>query len=129
MTVCSCVVTRKQETTLLNGMGPAINAGYCSGNGQTCLEGTGMGVLGQLKSWLEDKQGHSAFWLTGFTGTGKSAIAGHSQRLTLWMETSARVSFAREILRIEATFEWSSRLLPFSSLIDTLNFERSCFEP
>ena len=34
-----------------------------------------MGVLGQLKSWLEDKQGHSAFWLTGVTGTGKSTIA------------------------------------------------------
>ena len=75
LTVCSCVVTRKQETTLLNGMGPTINAGYCSGNGQTCLEGTGVGVLGQLKSWLEDERGHSAFWLTGFTGTGKSTIA------------------------------------------------------
>jgi len=39
------------------------------------MKGTRRGVLQQLEDWLHDGQGERFFWLSGFAGTGKSAIA------------------------------------------------------
>jgi len=39
------------------------------------MKGTRRGVLQQLEDWLHDEQGERFSWLSGFAGTGKSAIA------------------------------------------------------
>jgi len=56
-------------------MHPTNGAGYRFGNRKGCLRGTRADVLLQLEHWLEDKQDHRVFWLSGLAGTGKSTIA------------------------------------------------------
>ena len=52
------------------------------------MKGTRRGVLQQLEDWLHDEQGERFFWLSGFEGAGKSAIA----------QTFAEICFAEGIL-------------------------------
>jgi len=56
-------------------MCPTNGAGYRFGNRKGCLRGTRADVLLQLEHWLENKQDHRVFWLSGLAGTGKSTIA------------------------------------------------------
>ena len=56
-------------------MHPTNRAEYRFGNRKGCLRGTRADVLLQLEHWLEDKQDHRVFWLSGLAGTGKSTIA------------------------------------------------------
>jgi len=76
------------DLSLLNRMNHVVGAGHHSGDRQGCIKGTRRGVLQQLEDWLHDEQGERFFWLTGFAGTGKSAIA----------QTFAKICFADGIL-------------------------------
>ena len=43
--------------------------------GSGCLEGTRVKILEDMMDWIRDTTAQKIFWLTGWAGTGKSAIA------------------------------------------------------
>ncbi len=67
---------------VVNGLNNAIEAPYdYAGNKrkkmESCLEGTRVKVLGEIKDWVErtDRNHARIFWLSGMAGLGKSAIS------------------------------------------------------
>ncbi|KAL2836945.1 hypothetical protein BJY01DRAFT_221446 [Aspergillus pseudoustus] len=48
---------------------------YEEGAKSQCLDGTQLGTLTQIQSWIEDPKAEPIFWLRGMAGTGKSTIA------------------------------------------------------
>lgn len=52
------------------------DATYDSGTASTgCFDGTRIAVLDELSAWIKADHGDSVFWLSGMSGTGKSAVA------------------------------------------------------
>jgi len=43
--------------------------------GSGCMEGTRVKILHDIMNWIRDPKAQKIFWLTGWAGTGKSAIA------------------------------------------------------
>ncbi|CAE6495742.1 unnamed protein product [Rhizoctonia solani] len=65
---------------MAEGLNPAKQATYDSSlstqiSRRACTEGTRIGVLDSLDSWLYDSTSSSIYWMNGMAGTGKSTIA------------------------------------------------------
>jgi len=43
--------------------------------GSGCMEGTRVKIINDIIDWIKDQSAQKIFWLTGWAGTGKSAIA------------------------------------------------------
>jgi hypothetical protein len=69
-------VTRDQDplALLLEASNAAFNA---SGKEDEpiCLPGTRVGVLDEIRAWIDGEDKQHIFWLSGWAGTGKSTIA------------------------------------------------------
>jgi len=97
-----------------------VGADHHCGNRQGCLRGTRLGVLQQLKDWLENEQGQRVFWLNGLAGTGKSMVA----------QTFAEIAFAEG--KLGASFFCSRDFEDRSNLeaiFSTLAFQLGCQYP
>lgn len=61
-------------TKLPVAMGASFNSHNEEHNAR-CLPNTRTKLLDEIKTWAQDKDGKSMFWLSGMAGTGKSTIA------------------------------------------------------
>jgi archaellum biogenesis ATPase FlaH len=66
---------RKLDLTALPvAMGARFNS-HTEEHNARCLPNTRTELLEEIKTWANDKEGKSIFWLSGMAGTGKSTIA------------------------------------------------------
>jgi archaellum biogenesis ATPase FlaH len=66
---------RKLDLTALPvAMGAHFNS-HTEEHNARCLPNTRTELLEEIKTWANDKEGKSIFWLSGMAGTGKSTIA------------------------------------------------------
>jgi len=66
---------QEYELLLLDELPHVKDAGYQSGNHDTCLSGTRMEELRRIEDWEVDDKNKRVYWLNGGAGTGKSTIA------------------------------------------------------
>ncbi|KAH8113775.1 hypothetical protein DFH11DRAFT_274603 [Phellopilus nigrolimitatus] len=75
------------RTSVLKELHPAMKAYHSIEDSETCIEGTRQELLEQVKCWASSDS--KLFWLHGFAGSGKSAVANsvagifHAQKLLL----------------------------------------------
>jgi NACHT domain len=68
-------LSSKPELSLLDKLPYVKDAGYESGNRETCLEGTREAELQRIEDWEAHRKEKLVCWLTGTAGSGKTTIA------------------------------------------------------
>jgi NACHT domain len=74
MDIAESTVNEQLLSKLLRADGAAINS-FARQHEPSCLLGTRLDLLKQVREWSNSHQGKCLFWLNGMAGTGKSTIA------------------------------------------------------